>query len=72
MDTRSDEKTDLSSEEVACFEEEALQEGVRRIVVSRERTPRSPNWQRAWWRTLQRYNARLSRLHGRAGDDESC
>jgi hypothetical protein len=45
-------------------EKEVLQEGVKRIVVSRERTPRSPGWQRAWWRVLQRYHARLARLRG--------
>lgn len=43
-------------------EEELLEEGIRKIVTSRERTPRSPQWNRAWWRTLVRYTARLSDL----------
>lgn len=42
--------------------EEILEEGIRKIVTSRERTPRSPQWNRAWWRTLVRYTARLSEL----------
>ena len=47
-------------------EEEALLEaGVEQIVVTRERTPRDPRWQRAWWRTLLRYNDRLSRLRAK-------
>jgi hypothetical protein len=56
-------------------EEESLREGVRRIVTSRERTPRDPRWQRAWWETLLRYNRRLTRLrqerHDARGKDES-
>ena len=39
-------------------EMERLEEGVKQIVSSRERTPRSPRWHRAWWRTLVRYNRR--------------
>ncbi len=50
-------------------EEELLEEGIRKIVISRERTPRSPQWSRAWWRTLVRYSARLTELrrHAPAG-----
>jgi len=43
-------------------EEERLEQGVKQIVTSRERTPRAPRWHRAWWRTLVRYNRRLSDL----------
>ncbi|MGI6208388.1 MAG: hypothetical protein ACOYEW_09235 [Anaerolineae bacterium] len=32
-----------------------LKESVRQIVVTRERTPRSPLWAAAWRRTLFRY-----------------
>lgn len=46
----------------ATSEETILEDGIEKIVVSRERTPRNPRWQRAWWQTLVRYNARLSRL----------
>jgi len=48
----------------AKTEEQLLAEGVEKIVVSRERTPRNPRWQRAWWRTLVRFNARLNELQG--------
>ncbi|MGQ9517189.1 MAG: hypothetical protein ACUVWB_08760 [Anaerolineae bacterium] len=43
-------------------EEEILEEGIRKIVTSRERTPRGPQWNRAWWRALVRYTTRLSEL----------
>jgi hypothetical protein len=46
-------------------EEALLEAGVEQIVVTRERTPRDPRWQRAWWRTLLRYNDRLSRLRAK-------
>ncbi len=47
-------------------EEELLEEGIRKIVTGRERTPRSPQWNRAWWRTLMRYTSRLSELRRQA------
>jgi len=55
----------MNKEPQACSsrQEELLEEGVEKIVVSRERTPRNPRWQRAWWRTLERFNARLRELH---------
>jgi hypothetical protein len=43
-------------------EADVLRESVKRIVVTRERTPRGPAWQRTWWRTLVRYNRRLAQL----------
>jgi hypothetical protein len=51
--------------------EPVLREGVKRIVVSRERTPRSPQWQRSWWRTLVRYNRRLTELAGRRAPEDA-
>jgi len=59
--------SDSHPETDSCQEEQVLQEGVKQIVVTRERTPRNPRWQRAWWRTLQRYNTRLSELREQAG-----
>jgi hypothetical protein len=46
-------------------EEERLEAGVEQIIVTRERTPRDPRWQRAWWHTLMRYNDRLARLRAK-------
>ncbi|NLT42426.1 MAG: hypothetical protein GXX93_07110 [Anaerolineae bacterium] len=40
---------------------EQLHESIRQIVVTRERTPRSPNWAAAWRRTLLRYVDQLNR-----------
>ncbi len=47
-----------------------LSDSVRRIVVSRERTPRDPRWAAAWRRTLFRYVDRLNQppSHDREGD----
>lgn len=59
MDTRQAQDHDTAEQPPT---EEILEEGIRRIVTSRERTPRSPQWNRAWWRTLVRYTARLSEL----------
>lgn len=64
--------SDSHRESDSCQEERALQEGVQQIVVSRERTPRNPRWQRAWWRTLERYNARLTALRQEAGATEDA
>ena len=47
-------------------EGQLLTESVEKIVISRERTPRNPRWQRAWWRTLVRFNARLNELQAPA------
>lgn len=38
-----------------------LHDSIRQIVVTRERTPRSPNWAAAWRRTLLRYVDTLNR-----------
>jgi hypothetical protein len=59
--------SDFHPKSDSCQEEQALQEGVKQIVVTRERTPRNPRWQRAWWRTLQRYTTRLNELHEQTG-----
>lgn len=48
-----------------------LEEGIKKIVIGRELTPRSPQWSRAWWRTLERYNARLADLRRRGRDEPS-
>lgn len=57
----TDRAPQSSTSELAS-EEEVLEEGIRRIVTSRERTPRSPQWGRAWWHALMRYTERLSEL----------
>ena len=44
--------------------EERLHESIRQIVVTRERTPRSPGWAAAWRRTLLRYVDQLQRIRG--------
>lgn len=36
-----------------------MKEAVRQIVVTRERTPRSPRWAAAWRRALLRYVSEL-------------
>ncbi|MGC8825852.1 MAG: hypothetical protein ACP5TV_02465 [Anaerolineae bacterium] len=59
MDTREAQEHDTAEQSST---EEILEEGIRKIVTSRERTPRSPQWNRAWWRTLVRYTMRLSEL----------
>ncbi|MCC7353830.1 MAG: DUF1992 domain-containing protein [Anaerolineae bacterium] len=46
-------------------EEKHLADGVRQIVSTRERTPRSPRWDAAWKRTLFRFNERLRELRKR-------
>jgi hypothetical protein len=65
MDTRQDQEHETAEQ---CSAEEILEEGIRKIVTSRERTPRSPQWNRAWWRTLVRYTARLSELRRQSPD----
>lgn len=37
-----------------------LHDSIRQIVVTRERTPRSPNWALAWRRTLLKYVDQLN------------
>ena len=56
---------DLEDELQADEEIARLEAGVRQIVTTRERTPRAPQWSRAWWRTLVKYNRQLARLRRR-------
>lgn len=44
-------------------EREQLRDSVRQIVVTRERTPRSPAWASAWRHTLFRYMDRIEDLN---------
>jgi len=58
----------VNDEDERSTERDRLKFSVKQIVTSRERTPRDPRWHRAWWRTLVRYNRRLSDL--RQDEDE--
>ncbi len=47
-----------------------LHDSIQQIVVTRERTPRSPNWAAAWRRTLLKYVDQLNRRSPEASPPE--
>jgi hypothetical protein len=64
-----DETTGRGESSPTAERQRELREAIRAIVVTRERTPRSPRWAAAWRRNLFRYVEELGRL---AGDSGSC
>jgi hypothetical protein len=59
----------IDNNDQPASERERLEQGVKQIVTSYERTPRDPRWRRAWWRTLVRYNRRLGDLRRQEAGD---
>jgi hypothetical protein len=49
--------------------QQELREAIKAIVVTRERTPRSPRWAAAWRRSLFRYVEELNSLSGPKASD---
>lgn len=49
-----------------------LDEAMRLIVNTRERTPRNPRWSAAWRRTLLRYAKEWRRLEEGAASDDAA
>jgi hypothetical protein len=53
----------------SALRQELLRDGIRLIVSTRERTPRSPRWAEAWRRTLFRYVRQLEDMAAGESDE---